>query len=139
MVEKEEVVDMILNTPIGKISGPEDMWEEHIDVEDEKVLIVGYKAGDNFCEEDMDEECVVIYSWYWELRNFETWDLLQENHDTDLSFCSPSEKEPWGDESTFEEIGDISKSKICTWGEQNRIEDIAEDVAEEVLEWLRES
>jgi hypothetical protein len=69
-----------------------------------------------------------------ELRNYKTRDLLKENHDMDRSFCSPSEKEPWSDESTFEGIGDISKSEICTWGKQNRIEDIAE----EVLEWLRE-
>lgn len=139
MVSKEELLDLILNTPLEKVTGPQDIWEQHIDIEDGKVLIVGYKAEDQFCEQNMDEECVVIYSWYWELRNSETWDLLQENHDTDLTFCTPSEKEPWSDESTFEEIGDISNSNICTWGDQNRIEDIADDVVDDALEWLKEN
>lgn len=136
MVNKNEIVDLIISTPIEKIEGPEDVWEAHVEVEDEKTLVVGYKAEESFCEEETEDECVLTYAWYWELRNSETWDLIQENHDSDLSFCTPSEKEPWSDESTFEEIGDISKSKICTWSDQNHIEDIAEDIADEVMEWL---
>jgi hypothetical protein len=48
MVEMEELVDLILSTPLEKISGPQDMWEQHIDIEDGKVLIVGYKAEKKF-------------------------------------------------------------------------------------------
>ena len=141
MVEKDEIIDLIINTPIEKIKDSEDVWEAHVEIEDRKMLVVGYKAEESYCEESFedeatDNECVLTYSWYWELRNSETWDLIQENHDSDLSFCTPSQKDPWSDESTFEEIGDLSKSKICTWSDQNHIEDVAEDVADEVMEWM---
>lgn len=137
MVGKEEIIDMIITTPIERIEDSEDVWEAHVEIEDGKMLVVGYKAEESFCEEeDTDKECLLTYSWYWELRNSETWDLQQENHDSDLSFCMPSQKDPWSDESTFDEVGDISKSKICTWSDQNNIEDVAEDIADEVMEWL---
>ena len=136
MVDKDEIIDMVITTPIEKIRESEDVWEAHVEIEDGKLLVVGYKAEESFCEEETDKECLLTYSWYWELRNSETWDLMQENHDSDLTFCTPSQKDPWSDESTFEEIGDISKSKICTWSDQNHIEDIAEDIADEVMEWL---
>ncbi len=135
MVEKDELMDMIINTPLEKVQGPKDLWEKHIYLEDEKVLVVGYGEEESFCEENTEEECVTTYSWYWELRNSETWELIQENHDTDLTFCSPSQKEPWSDEDTFEGYGDIPND-ICTWSDQNRIEDIAEDIVEEVRGWM---
>jgi hypothetical protein len=43
MVEKEELIDLILNTPIERITGPDDVWEGHIDFEDKEVLVFGYK------------------------------------------------------------------------------------------------
>jgi len=134
-MQKDEMIDLIVSTPIERIEGPDDIWEAHIELEDEKTLVVGYKGEEDYCE-GMDEECVVTYSWYWELRNTDNWDLLQQNHDSDLTFCTPSQKEPWSDENTFEEIGDLSKSKICTWSDQNHIEDIAEDIADEISDWL---
>lgn len=136
MMNKDEIIDMIVTTPIERVEGPDDVWESHIEFDDYKTLVVGYKGEENYCEEGTDEECVVTYSWYWELRNSENWELIQENHDSDLTFCTPSQKEPWSDESTFEEIGDISSSKICTWSDQNHIEDIAEDIVDEVTDWL---
>lgn len=135
MMDKDELIDMIVTTPIEKIEGPEDVWEAHIDLGDDKTLVVGYKGEEDFCDES-DEECVVTYSWYWELRNSDSWDLIQENRDGDLTFCTPSQKEPWSDESTFEEIGDLSSSKICTFSDQNHIEDIAPDIADEITDWL---
>lgn len=136
MIKKDELMDMIVTTPIERVEGPEDVWEAHIELDDDKTLVVGYKGEESFCEEETEDECVITYSWYWELRDLEIWNLLQENHDSDLTFCTPSQKELWGDESTFEEIGDLSKSKICTWSDQNHIEDIAEDIADEVMDWL---
>lgn len=135
MMDKDELIDMIVTTPIEKIEGPEDVWEAHIDLEDDKTLVVGYKGEEDFCDES-DEECMVTYSWYWELRNSDSWDLIQENRDGDLTFCTPSQKEPWSDESTFEEIGDLSSSKICTFSDQNHIEGIAPDIADEITDWL---
>lgn len=140
MVNKDGIIDMIINAEIKRIEDSKDIYEAHIEVEDQKTLVIGYKSEENFCEEDTeDDECVITYSWYWELRNSETWDLLNENHDGDLSFCTPSEKNPWSDESTFEEIGDLSKAKICAWSDQNHIEDVAEDIADEVTEWLEKT
>lgn len=139
MMNKDEIIDLIITASIEKIEGPEDVWEAHLELDDVKTLVVGYKGEESFCEEETEDECVVTYSWYWELRNSENWDLLEENHDSDLTFCTPTQKEPWSDESTFEEIGDISKSKICTWSDQNHIEDIAEDIADEVVDWLEKT
>lgn len=136
MMNKDEIIDMIVTTPIEKIDGPEDVWEAHIDLEDDKILVVGYKGEGEYCE-GIDEECMVTYSWYWELRKSDNWDLIQENRDRDLTFCTPSQKEPWSDENTFEEIGDLSSAEICTFSDQNRIEDIAPDIADEITDWLR--
>ncbi len=36
MTEKDEIIDMIVTTPIEKIEGPDDVWESHIDLDDEK-------------------------------------------------------------------------------------------------------
>ena len=138
MMNKDAIIDLIITASIEKIEGPEDVWEAHVEVEDEKMLVVGYKAEESFCEEETEDECVITYSWYWELRNAETWDLLQQNHDSDLSFCTPSQKEPWSDESTFEEVGDIPGNSICAFSDQNRIEDIVEDIVSEVTEWLQQ-
>lgn len=136
MMDQEELAENIIEAPMEKQSGPGDVWEKHIELDDGNVLIVGYKEEERFCEEDPQEECIITYAWYWEMRDSDTWDLIQENHDTDLTFCNESEKTPWGDDSTFEEVGDISGANICAWGDQNRIEDIAEDIVSEVVEWL---
>jgi hypothetical protein len=138
MIDQEELADRIIETPLEKQSETEDVWEKHIDL-DEKVLIVGYKEEESYCEDnEEEEECVITYSWYWELRHSDTWDLIQENHETDLNFCNETEKEPWSDESTFEEVGDIPGNNICAFSDQNRIEDIVEDIVSEVTEWLQQ-
>jgi hypothetical protein len=33
-------------------------------------------------------------------------------------------------------VGDIEEEDVCTWSEQDWIEDISENIAEEVIEWL---
>jgi hypothetical protein len=107
-----------------------------IELKDEIFLKINY--GDVFRMIDKDELIDMIETTPIEKIEGpeDIWDLIHENHDTDLTFCSPSQKEPWSDESSFEEIGDISHTKICTWSDQNHIEDIAEDITNEVTDWL---
>lgn len=136
-MDKERLIEQIINTDLVNVSEEKDIWEKQIYLDDNKVLIVGYEEEESFCEEYGDEECVITYQWYWELRDAETWDLIQQNHDTDITFCMERDKTLGGDMSSFEEIGDISGAVICTWSDQNQIEDIAEDIADEVLEWLK--
>jgi hypothetical protein len=137
MIDQDELADRIIETPLEKKSGSGDVWEKHVDLDDEKVLIVGYKDEENFCEDNTEEECVITYSWYWELRDSDTWDLIQENHGTDLTFCSETEKEPWSDESPFEEVGDVPGNNICAFSEQNHVEDIVEDIISEITDCLK--
>lgn len=34
-------------------------------------------------------------------------------------------------------MGDIEEEDVCTWSEQDWIEDISEDIAEETIDWLK--
>ena len=144
MVNKDELSDMIINTDLEKVDGPKDVWEKHIDLDDGKTLIVGYKEESKVCEvltkgltSGMNEEkCAITYTWYWEIRNSETWDVLYENHDTDLSFCSEDLERAWSDESTFEDIGDVPGTELCTWSDQNNIEDIVDDIIDDIIDEL---
>jgi hypothetical protein len=36
MVEKDEIIDMIITTPIEKIRDSEDVWKAHVEIEDGK-------------------------------------------------------------------------------------------------------
>ena len=144
MVNKEELTDMIINTDLEKVPGPKDVWEKHIDLDDGKVLVVGYKEESKVCQgftkdltSGMDEEkCAITYNWYWEIRDLETWDVIYENHDTDLGFCSEDLENSWSDDSTFEDIGDVPGTELCTWSDQNSIEDIVEDIIDDIKDVL---
>jgi hypothetical protein len=34
-------------------------------------------------------------------------------------------------------VGDIAEEDVCRWSEQDWIEDISEDIADEVLDWIK--
>ncbi|MGZ7070094.1 MAG: hypothetical protein ACXVHW_04190 [Methanobacterium sp.] len=142
MVDKDELIDMIINSDLEKVDGPKDIWEKQIDLEDDKTLIVGYKEESKVCQgftkdltSGLDEEkCVITYNWYWEIRESETWDIIYENHDTDLGFCSEDLENAWSDDSTFEDVGEVPGTELCTWSDQNSIEDIVEDILDDIRE-----
>ena len=145
MVDRDKLIDMIINTDLEKVPGPKDNWEKHIYLNDSKVLIVGYEETGKICQgltADLtsggdEEKCAISYTWYWELRDSESWDILYENHDTDLGFCSEDLQKAWSDESTFEDIGDVPGTELCTWSDQNSIEDIAEDIIDDIEDELQ--
>jgi hypothetical protein len=136
-LDEVRLAEKIIETELEKLPKNGDVYEKHIYLDDQKVLIVGYKKEESYCEEDPQEECGITFYWYWELRDSENWDLIEENTEKDFNFCVDSEKNAWSDENTFDEIGDVSGNTICTWSDQDRIEDIAEDIAEEVMLWLK--
>lgn len=137
MVNKDKLMDRIINMDLEKVTGPKDNWEKYIDLDDGKTLIVGYEEEGKVCEgfnETSSEEtkCAISYKWYWEIRDSETWDILYENRDTDFGFCSEDLKRAWSDESTFEDVGDVPGTELCTWSNQDSIEDIAEDIVDDI-------
>ncbi|MBM4240335.1 MAG: hypothetical protein FJ150_01430 [Euryarchaeota archaeon] len=135
-MDKEVLVDMIINTALEKLPGFKDVWEKHIYLENKKVLIVGFREEDKFNKEDPGEEVIRSYYWYWELRDTVTWEILDENQEKDFVFCE-SDMGGWSDQDRVEDIvGDISEAEVCTWSDQDFIEDIAHDIADEVLGWL---
>lgn len=143
MVNKDELTDMIINTDLEKVPGPKDVWEKYIDLDDGNVLIVGYVEEGKVCEgfnetsDAYDEEkCAISYKWYWEIRDSETWELSYENRETDLGFCSEELDKPWSDEGTFEDVGDVPGTELCTWSDQNSIEDIVEDIINDIKDAL---
>jgi hypothetical protein len=136
MLAKDELVERITETELEKIPEKEEVYEKRIFLDDNKVLIVGYDIEESFCEEDPQEECGITYFWYWELRDSENWDLIGEYKDKDYTFCIDSEKDVWTDDSDYSGEGSLSLTQMCTWSDQNHIEDIAEEIALEVLEWL---
>ena len=96
MVDREKLVDMIINTDLEKVPGPKDVWEKHVYLDDDKVLIVGYEETGKICQgltADLtsggdEEKCAISYTWYWEVRDSESWDVLYENHDEITPFVS---------------------------------------------------
>jgi hypothetical protein len=136
MITKNELAERIMETELEKIPEKEEVYEKHIFMDDNKVLIVGYDREESFCEEDPQEECGITYFWYWELRDSDNWDIIGENKDKDFTFCIDSEKDIWADDGDYSGEGSLSLTQMCTWSDQSHIEDIAEDVASEVLEWL---
>jgi hypothetical protein len=144
MVNKDELTEMIINNDLEKVPGPKDVWEKYIDLDDGRVLIVGYQEEGKVCEgfnetsDAYDEKkCAISYNWYWEIRDSETWEVSYENRDTDLGFCSEELNKPWSDESTFEDVGDVPGTDLCTWSDQNNIEDIVEDVLDDIQDMLK--
>lgn len=64
---------------------------------------------------------------------------LFDNHDMFLVFVK-SEMGSYGDQDRVDDlVGDIDEREICGWSEKELIEDISEDIAEKVLEWLKPS
>lgn len=136
MVDKKELVDKIEKTELEKIQGSMDVWEKHIYL-NSKVLIVGYKEEETSDKPDSEEETVKTYYWYWELRDSQSWDLLFDNQNKDFSFCE-SQIGTYSDQDRMEDVvGDIDEKEICKWSEKDWIEDISENIAGEVLEWLK--
>jgi hypothetical protein len=142
MVDKDELTEMIINTDLEKVEGPKDIWEKYIDLDDDKTLIIGYKEESKVCvglTEDLtsgldEKKCVITYYWYWEIRDSSTWDILYENRDTDIGFCSEDMENAWSDEGTFEDVGEVPGTEFCTWSDRNNIEDIVEDIIEDISE-----
>ena len=145
MVNEDELTDMIINTDLEKVQGPKDIWEKKIDLDGGKSLVVGYEEESKVCQgltKDLtsgtdEEKCAITYSWYWEVRDSETWDVIYENHDTDLGFCSEDLQRAWSDESTFEDIGDVPGTELCTWSDQNGIDDIVEDIIDDIRDVVK--
>jgi hypothetical protein len=136
MIEKEELVDMIEKAELERMQGEKDVWEKHIYLEDNSVLIVGYEEEEVNVKPDPEEETIKNYYWYWELRDSQTWDVLFENHNKVFSFCE-SEMGTYSDQERVEDVvGDIDEGNVCAWSEKDLIEDISEDIADKVLEWL---
>jgi hypothetical protein len=136
MIDKEKLVERIEETELEKLQGQKDIWEKHIYLEDDQVLIVGYEEEESFNSENPGEETIKNYYWYWELRDSGSWDVLFDNHDKDFSFCE-SVVGDFTDQDRVEDIvGDIEEEDVCTWSEQDWIEDISEDIADEMIEWL---
>lgn len=141
MVNRDTLMDMIINTDLEKVQGPKDNWEKHIDLDDGRVLIVGYEEEGKVCEgltenttsgQYGEKKCAITYKWYWELRNGETWDVIYENRDTDFGFCSEDLEADWSDQNTFENIGEVPGTELCTWSNQDSIEDIVDDILDDI-------
>lgn len=136
MMGKNKLVEKIEETELERLQGQKDVWEKHIYLEDDKVVIVGYEEEESFDSENAGEETVKNYYWYWEVRDSKNWNVLFDNHDKDFSFCE-SVMGDYTDQDRVEDIvGDIEEENVCTWSEQDWIEDISEEIADEVFEWL---
>jgi len=137
MIGKEELVDKIENTKLEKKKDTGDSYEKNIYLDDDLILIIGYNLEENFEDIDKGEESVKNYYWYWEIRNSQSWEVIFENHDKDYSFCESNVGE-WSDNDRVEDIvGDIAEEDVCKWSEQDWIDDISDNIADEVLTWLK--
>lgn len=135
MIGKEELIDKIENTKLERKQDVGERYESKIYLDDDSVLIVGYNQEEEYEDLDSNEERVRNYYWFWELRDSQ-FDLLYENQDKSYSFCE-SEIDGWSDNDRVEDVvGDIAEEDVCRWSEQDWIEDISEDIADEVLTWL---
>jgi hypothetical protein len=136
MISKEELVDKIESTKLERTQELGDSYEKKIYLDDDIVLIVGYDKEEEFEKPDAEQETVKNFYWYWELRNSQTWDLLFENKDKSYTFCE-SGVDTWTDDDRIDDIvGDIAEEDVCKWSEQDWIEDISEYIADEVNNWL---
>jgi hypothetical protein len=136
MIGKKELVDLIESSELERVQGDKDIWEKHIYLDDNKVLIVGYEEEEKTDVQDPEEETTKTYFWYWELRDSQNWNVIFENHNKIFSFCE-SEMGTYSDQDRMEDVvGDIDEAEVCSWSEKDLIEDISEDIAVKVLEWL---
>lgn len=136
MMGKDKLVERIEETELEKTQIEKDVWEKHIYLDENKVLIIGYEEEESFDEQKPGEETVRNYYWYWELRETESWDVLFDNHDKEFNFCESVLGEYTDQDRVEDMVGDIEEEDVCTWSEQDWIEDISEDIAEEAIEWL---
>jgi len=136
MIGKEKLVERIEETELEKIHAGNDLWEKHIYMGD-NVLIVGYEEEESYNEQNPGEEIIKNYYWYWELRDSGTWNVLFDNHDKEFSFCESVVGEYTDQDRVEDLVGDIEEEDVCTWSEQDWIEDISEDIAEETIDWLK--
>lgn len=135
MIDKEELIDKIENSKLERKQDVGERYENKIYLDDDNVLIVGYKQEEEYEDLNSGEERVRNYYWFWELRDSQ-YELLYENQDKKFNFCE-SEIGDWSDNDRIEDVvGDIAEEDICKWSEQDWIEDISEDIADEVLIWL---
>jgi hypothetical protein len=136
MMGKDKLVERIEETELERAQIGKDVWEKHIYLDNDKILIVGYEEEESFNEQNPGEEKVKNYYWYWELRDSGSWDVLFDNHEKEFNFCESIVGE-YADQDRVEDIvGDIEEEDVCTWSEQDWIEDISEDIADETIEWL---
>ena len=136
MMGKNKLVERIEETELERVQIGKDVWEKHIYLENDKILIVGYEEEESFAKQNPGEETVKNYYWYWELRDSGSWNVLFDNHEKEFSFCE-SNVGGYTDQDRVEDIvGDIEEEDVCTWSEQDWIEDISEDIADETMEWL---
>lgn len=137
MIKKKELVDMIEKTELERVREDKDVWEKHVYLDDNIVLIVGYEEEENPDKQDPEEETIKTYYWYWEIRDTKKWDVLFENHEKIFSFCK-SEIGTYSDQERMEDIvGDIDEADICAWSEKDLIEDISGEIADKVLILLK--
>lgn len=136
MIGRKELVNRIEKTELERLQGDKDIWEKHIYLDDNYVIIVGYEEEEKSEQQDPEEETIKNYYWYWELRDSQKWNVIFENHDKVYSFCE-SEMGTFSDQDRMEDIvGDIDEDEVCKWSEKDLIEDISEDIADKILEWL---
>lgn len=137
MIEKDELIDKIETTKLEKKPDLNDSYEKNIYLDDDLILIVGYDKEESFENIDPEEENVRNFYWYWEIRNSQNWEVLFENHDKNYSFCESTVGE-WDDNDRIEDIvGDVAEEDVCKWSEQDWIEDISEVIAIEVLTQIK--
>ncbi len=136
MMDKEKLIDQIEETELEKVQQKQDSWEKHIYLKDDNILIVGYEEEESFNEQTPGEEIVKNYYWFWELRDSGNWNLLFDNHDKEFSFCESTVGEYTDQDRVEDLVGDIEEQDVCTWSEQDWIEDISEEIADEVIEWF---
>lgn len=136
MMDKEKLIDQIEETELEKVQQKQDSWEKHIYLKDDNILIVGYEEEESFKEQTPGEEIVKNYYWFWELRDSGNWNLLFDNHDKEFSFCESTVGEYTDQDRVEDLVGDIEEQDVCTWSEQDWIEDISEEIADEVIEWF---
>ncbi len=137
MIAKDELVDKIETIKLERKPDSSDSYEKIIDLDDGLILIVGYDKEENFEDVDEEEETVHNFYWYWEIRNSKSWDVMFQNQDKNYSFCESTVGE-WGDNDRVEDIvGDVAEEDVCKWSEQDWIEDISENIADEVLSWMK--
>lgn len=87
MIGRKELVNRIEKTELERLQGDKDIWEKHIYLDDNYVIIVGYEEEEKSEQQDPEEETIKNYYWYWELRDSQKWNVIFENHDKVYSFC----------------------------------------------------